>query len=91
LCYGGLRKEELPKPYSSLQAVDLNVHGEDEHRQIGSLSPQARGAMTYLRTAMSALSGKEYERKCFMARTAYEHFRERLLKLKDDPSGGVWI
>jgi len=92
ICYGALRKEQLPKPYSSLQAVDLSVHGEDEYlarsvaHHLGLEEP-----ITYMGTAAAALGGEEYERKCSPVRTAYEMFRDRLVKLKDNPSGDVWL
>jgi len=31
VCFAGLRKDDLPKPYSSLQAIDLNMFGDDEY------------------------------------------------------------
>src|ERR1700682_1979280 len=31
VCIGGFKKDDLPKPYSSLQAVDLQISGDDEY------------------------------------------------------------
>ncbi len=31
ICFRGLTKDDLPKPYSSLQAVDLQRYGDDEY------------------------------------------------------------
>lgn len=87
VCYGGLKKEELPKPYSSLQALDLSISGEDEYlarsvaHHLGIEEP-----ISYFATALSALGGEDYERKCDLAKTSYDHFRERLARLPDDPS-----
>ena len=30
-CFQGLTRDDLPKPYSSLQAVDLTSYGDDEY------------------------------------------------------------
>lgn len=92
VCYGRLKKEELPKPYSSLQAVDLNVSGEDEYlarsvaHHLGIDEP-----MSYLSTALSALGGEEYAKKCKVIGHAYESFRERLTRLPENPSQDIWV
>jgi hypothetical protein len=90
VCYGTLGKEGLPKPYSSLQAIDLNVPGEDEYlaRSIAH-HLNLEEPITRFGTALSALGGKEYERRCGLARLAYDHFRQRLVKLKLNPSEDV--
>jgi hypothetical protein len=92
VCYGGLKKEELPKPYSSLQAVDLTISGEDEYlarsvaHHLGIEEP-----ISYLGTALSALGGEEYQRKCKIIERVYKDFRERLIRLPDNPSKDVWV
>ncbi len=92
VCYGGQRKKDLPKPYSSLQAVDLEVKGEDEYlaRSVAH-HLKLEGPMGYLDTALGALGGPSHERKCEAVRQGYDRFRSRLLKLKSDPSKDVFV
>jgi hypothetical protein len=94
VCYGKLQKEGLPKPYSSLQGVDLEARASDEYlarsvaHHLGLKEP-----ITRMTAAISALGGPEYKLKCERAALAYDRFQENLIKLKADPAanlGGGW-
>lgn len=85
ICFGKLRKGELPKPYSSLQAVDLASYGDDEYlaisvaHHLGIEKPIGR-----LRTALyGMLGGKESKLRADMEELAFKQFEEKLEHLND--------
>src|SRR6202795_3613925 len=64
VCFKDLRKGELPKPYSSLQAVDLSSYGDDEYLAISVADHLGiEKPITRRGAAMSALGGEEFRRK----------------------------
>jgi hypothetical protein len=85
VCFKDLRKGELPKPYSSLQAVDLSSYGDDEYlaisvaHHLGTEKP-----ITRMGAAMSALGGEQYRRKCEIITLAYDRLQEALKKLNEE-------
>jgi TIR domain-containing protein len=84
-CFGKLRKGELPKPYSSLQAVDLNSYGDDEYlavsvaHHLGIEKPIGR----VLSGMYGILGGEEGARKAKMEEAAFKYLEERLIHLND--------
>lgn len=90
VCYEGLKKGELPKPYSSLQAVDLTVRGDDEYL-VSSIAHHLKveEPISYFMARVPALLALD-EDKCKSIVSAYEGFRERLERLREDPTGRSW-
>ena len=88
VCYGGLRKEDLPKPYSSLQAVDIEIEGEDEYLvRSAAHHLKVEEPMPRSHLEISDLLGDEGTRNMNkLIRFAYDVFRARLIKLKEDPA-----
>jgi hypothetical protein len=88
VCYGGMSKGALPKPYSSLQGVDLAIYRDDEYlaRSVAH-HLQLDEPITRMVAAVSALGGPEYQKKCERVAHAYETFEETLEKLRTDPTG----
>jgi TIR domain len=84
VCFGGLRKGELPKPYSSVQAVDLMAYGDDEYlaisiaHHLGLEKPTRRmWGMAY-----GILGGKEGEAIAKRQERAFKDLEESLKELK---------
>jgi TIR domain len=87
VCFGGLRKEELPKPYSSLQAVDLETFEDAEYLAVSiahHLGVEKPGSRTY-GTAFAALGGPEAKRKADREQHAYKRFERALRMAKRGP------
>ncbi|HZQ19552.1 MAG TPA: toll/interleukin-1 receptor domain-containing protein [Terriglobales bacterium] len=67
VCFGKLKKDSLPKPYSSLQALDLLDSGDQEYlarsvaHHIGVEEPAFPTALDYL--GLSHLAGEAYQLK----------------------------
>ena len=82
ICFGGLQKDNLPKPYSSLQAIDLESRDDHEYlarsvaHHLGIPEPIA------LMYGLSALGGPEAGRTTERQLEARELLRERLAKLR---------
>jgi hypothetical protein len=80
VCFGGLSKEDLPKPYSSLQAVDLASFGDDEYlamsvaHHLGIPEPSSRR----YGMAIAALGGPESMKKAKREENAYKNFEDSL-------------
>jgi hypothetical protein len=86
VCFGGLEKDQLPKPYSSLQAVDL-AHWDDHEYLTRSIAhhlgfPEPV-SLSLFGMATAALGGPDAERKAKWQQFAYERFRERLKELEN--------
>jgi len=82
VCFGGLRKEDLPKPYSGLQAVDLQNSGDTEYlaRSIAHyLGIEEPMNLKYMGAA--ALGGKEAMKKAEKELAAYNEFMSKLMVL----------
>jgi hypothetical protein len=83
VCYRTLFKEDLPKPYSSLQAVGLQKYGDDEYlarsvaHYLGIPEPGGRhyGDLPYT-------ADEETFRKMQEERFAYKELEERLKELQ---------
>src|SRR5271170_5418271 len=79
VCYGGLSGNELPKPYSSLQAVNLDAPSGGEYlgrsiaHHLGIEEP-----LTYIRALITSIGDSEYQRKCKVAEDAYDNFANTL-------------
>lgn len=81
ICFGELYKEDLPKPYSSLQAVGLQHYGDDEYlaKSIAHyLGLPAPGGREY-----SDFSSKANANKIQEEQWAYKYFAEDLKTLND--------
>ncbi len=84
ICFRRLKKDDLPKPYSSLQAVDLSAVGEDEYlahsvaHHLGLAEPMIRPMFIPL-SAM--YGGTDSEQKAMAEEAAYENLRARLKTL----------
>jgi hypothetical protein len=90
VCFGELTKEQLPKPYSSLQAVDLE--SRDDHEYLAkSVAHHLRipePVKRYFGVAPSTLAtilggGRELEIQIQREEAAYVRFEERLGELQD--------
>jgi hypothetical protein len=85
VCFGGLRKDNLPKPYSSLQAVDLASYGDDEYlamsvaHHLGIEEPTRR----QYAMAFGILGGERSIMKAKMLEGAYQTLEEKLKGLDD--------
>jgi len=81
VCFAGLRKDGLPKPYSSLQAVDLLSFGDDEYlatsvaHHLNIRKPIGRqGAALY----KMGLGGLEGEQRVKGEELAFDNLKEEL-------------
>jgi hypothetical protein len=87
VCFRGLTKDDLPKPYSSLQAVDLKAYGDDEYlarsvaHYLGVREPMGRMYSMYGMGAVAVLSGQEAGRQVEREHNAYEQLKKRLKEL----------
>jgi hypothetical protein len=85
VCFGGLTKEQLPKPYSSLQAVDLE--SSDDHEYLATSVAHHLGIPEPMKRmyglAMGILAGPEWEKRAEREETAYKGFEKGLEKLRD--------
>ena len=82
ICLRGLCKDGLPKPYSSLQAVDLKSY--DDHEYLARSIAHHLGIpepMSFFATALSAIGGLESKKEAERTEYAYENFRSRLKEL----------
>jgi hypothetical protein len=83
VCFGNLRKGELPKPYSSLQAVDLSSYGDDEYLAISVAHhlgiEKPIGRMYW--GAYGVLGGEESKRKADREEGAFKQLEETLKDL----------
>jgi len=88
VCICGLHKGELPKPYSELQAVELNIFGDDEYLatsiafHLGMKRPFVR-----MDEGTAALGGQGSEIKCKSATHAYDTLNEKILELNETDCG----
>jgi len=85
VCIRGLKKGDLPKPYSSLQAVDLGTLSEHLYlvRSIAHhLGIEDKVVIPFPRIAVTT-GGPEAKKKAEGAMEAYERFQERLEMLDD--------
>jgi hypothetical protein len=87
VCYGGFRKADMPKPYSSLQGVELDKIGDDEYLAISVAHHLGiEKPVTRMTDAMSALGGDAYQKKCRRGMIAYDQLHATLRKLNEaDP------
>jgi hypothetical protein len=84
VCFKDLRKEALPKPYSSLQAVDLSVWLDDEYLAISVAHHLGlEKPITRMGTAISALGGDDYRKQCERTARAYDRLHEALENLNE--------
>jgi len=83
VCFAGLRKDNLPKPYSSLQAVDLHSSGDDEYlaksvaHHLNIREPVGRGSAV----VHKILGGPEGERIIEREEVAFKYLEEKLKEL----------
>lgn len=85
VCFKDLRKGELPKPYSSLQAVDLSSYGDDEYLAISVAHHLGiEKPITRMDEALSVLGGEGYRRKCEIIALAYKRLEEELKRLNEE-------
>jgi hypothetical protein len=86
VCILGLSKDDLPKPYSSLQAISLGSNGDDEYmaRSVAHYLglPEPSGRMNMYRMAAAALGGPESERQAAQE-NAYKSLDEELKCLEN--------
>jgi hypothetical protein len=88
ICFGGLKKDNLPKPYSSLQAIDLARSGEYEYlaRSVAHhLGIEEPPGMLYA-VAGGVLGDEESARKFKHQLTAYHLLMERISALQESSS-----
>jgi len=87
ICVARFKKDDLPKPYSSLQAVELEIVGDDEYlarsvaHYLGISEPYGRKYM-----GLWVLAGEEGKRKGDLQRMAYDELvkdLEGIEKLRD--------
>jgi hypothetical protein len=80
VCIRGLRKDELPKPYSNLQAIELRKYGDDEYlarsvaHYIGVPEPLGR----HYGQGMYGLGDEELKSRAALENIEYDFFEERL-------------
>src|ERR1700683_3087420 len=86
VCYGKLSKENLPKPYSSLQAIDLNDLEDHEYlvRSVAHHLKVEKPGGRFRLPGLAALGGPESMAKEKRELYAYERFDECLKLLKDE-------
>ncbi len=83
VCFGGLGKDFIPKPYSNLQAVDLQSYGDDEYlarsvaHHLGVPEPVDRRHAA----GLAVLGGMESEKRFEREKNAYKNLAEALRKL----------
>jgi hypothetical protein len=79
VCMLGLGKDDLPKPYSSLQAISLGRYGDDEYlaRSVAHYLglPEPLGRMS---AGGAALGGPDVERRAATENRAYESLEREL-------------
>jgi len=77
----------MPKPYSSLQGVELDKIGDDEYLAISVAHHLGiEKPVTRMTDAMSALGGDAYQKKCRRGMIAYDQLHATLRKLNEaDP------
>jgi len=84
VCYGRLSVDDLPKPYSSLQAVNLDVYGDDEYfarsvaHHLGIEEP-----MTHVEALLLSFGDDEYKKKCKIVEAAYTGLQNELFDLNE--------
>ncbi|HEV2314067.1 MAG TPA: toll/interleukin-1 receptor domain-containing protein [Candidatus Acidoferrales bacterium] len=86
ICFGGLQKDNLPKPYSGLQAIDLE--SRDDHEYLARSVAHHLGIPEPMSTTFgsTALGGPESERVFRREQTAYNVLREKLSQLRSHPT-----
>jgi len=85
ICFGGLQKDNLPKPYSSLQAIDLE--SSDDHEYLARSVADHLGIPEPipLMYGLSALGGPEAGRTTERQREARDSLRRKLAELRSRP------
>ena len=87
VCIRGFTKDELPKPYSSLQAVELQRFGDDEYlaRSIAHYLglPEPLGQM--YGAVAAALGGRESEMRAAREKRSYVTLQNELTLLNSLP------
>jgi len=89
VCVGGFKKDDLPKPYSSLQAVDLRIPGDDEYlaRSVAHYlkikEPYARKYM-----GLSALGGDDEMKRAEFQKIAFDELVKELEEI--DSLNELW-
>jgi hypothetical protein len=84
VCFDGLRKDNLPKPYSSLQAVDLASYGDDEYlamsvaHHLGIEKPMPR----HYAMGSAVLGGEESIKRAKREENAFKNLEEKLKELE---------
>lgn len=88
VCYRGLEKGSLPKPYSSLQAVDLEDDHDHEYlaRSVAHHLKVEEPYGRQLLPGFGALAGPEGERTAKRQSGAYQTLEEKLRELDADRS-----
>jgi hypothetical protein len=82
ICYRGLRRDGLPKPYSSLQAVDLNGYGEDEYLATSVAHHlKVERPLTHIEAILSGIGPAEYTAKCKRVDQIYTTLSDRIIDL----------
>jgi hypothetical protein len=82
VCFRGLKKDDLPKPYSSLQAVDLRASEDHEYlmRSMAHHLDLEYTANLHPEIA-EAIGGPESRKKSEEDVRAYEEFKRELVRL----------
>lgn len=83
ICFGGLQKDNLPKPYSSLQAIDLE--SSDDHEYLARSVAHHLGIPEPSRYGLSALGGPEAQRTTARQQEARDSLRRKLAELRSRP------
>jgi hypothetical protein len=74
VCVNGFSKNDLPKPYSSWQAVDLNAVGDDEYlaRSVAHYLELTELALRKYMIGIAALGGPESVKNAALQKMAYD-------------------
>ena len=86
ICFGGLQKDNLPKPYSSLQAIDLQSW--DDHEYLARSVAHHLGIPEPIPSmyGLYALGGPDAARTTQRQQEARDLLREKLSQLRSRPS-----
>ncbi len=84
VCFRGVKKEDLPKPYSSLQAIDLDSEDDQEYlaRSVAHHLDLPEPLHSRFGIALAALGGAETVKKANRQKVAYDVLRQVLFQLR---------
>lgn len=91
VCFGGMEKANLPKPYSSLQAIDLEETDDQQYlarsvaHHLGLREPMIPIFGMSL-SAIAGLGGPESVKIAKREDNAYQLLRDTLASLREDPA-----